>query len=618
MACFLARLVIVCSWLAPFASSAAQDAAAVQDQAAAWTWVLAASLEEEENAELSAFARRMFDFYQGRAAMKGRLVPESTLEAAPSGPTVFLGPADGFRHPEWLAPLLRIGGIGGATVTLGGRTFADPETGIYVRNADGTRLAYTGTTGVGFRQIFGVRTGRRAATVTLMGRVELEGDHRFGDLELKSTGFFPALPSPEALEKELGPVKDALSAVDLSPVHANEGGSGLADEFQRRLGALVEEPRVLFFGESHWNGAINRLFLDVLGWLLQERRISTLFLETSYSHSAHFDHYVTIASDEEAERFWKTSLRPLVISALTRELLDSVRVWNRESPESRVVVACLDAEFDFRRTLEDALAAYFRAIDSEFEVELPERITSAAVLKEIGRLRGILGEHESAASPLPWMSSAFVGNALTNLEEAALVQGGARQLGERQRSILRNITEFHGDRFVPSELERGLVVFKMGAAHADRTAVRQDGTWWEAPYLDQRFEPTRGQVATMMVGSIGYDFDDVRDVMPETHKAWARNYNDFVESYRSALRGGKVEPGQFFHIQGGELTGVEKVVLHRAYVSGERALLLNVVAEDGLVAAGLLPSRRPWKRFDEVVYVVGGKLEAPLLKVEGR
>ena len=517
-----------------------------------WTWVLASSLEEPQNVELASFARKMFDFYQRNSTWVGELVPESALEKAPGKSTVFLGPADGFQHPEWLAPLVA---IDGEQVAVAGRVLEDPATGIFVRSRDGSRIVLSGTSSEGFRQIFGVRTGMDAATITVRGRVALLGDYRSGSLKFRSDRFLPLLPAKEALRAEVG---DARDAVDLSPVYEADGARALTAPFQRRLGALVKEPRVLFVGESHWNVGINRLFQHMLGWLMEQRSVSTLFLEQCFSHSAHYDHYVTIASDDEAERFWSDFLRPLVTSQLTRELLDSVRVWNREHAESRVVVACVDAEFQPWKILEGALATYFRALDPTFELQLPANLTGAAALREVARMSQILERQTSAESPLPWMSKRFVSRALTNLEESILSEGKATRMAERQGIILRNITEFHRARFAAAELDRGLAVFKMGGAHADRTALRDDGYWWEAPYLDRKFEPTRSRVATLLIDAIGVSFDGVAEVGPKTHKLWAKNYNDYVADYRSALRSGAASPGQVFLFGRDELSGLEK------------------------------------------------------------
>ena len=192
--------------------------------------------------------------------------------------------------------------------------------------------------------------------------------------------------------------------------------------------------------------------------------------------------------------------------------------------------------------------------------------------------------------------------------------GTEGRMGARQRSMVRNLTEYYGDRFAPSVLEKGIAVLKMGAAHADRTAVRSDGAWWEAPYLDQRFEPTRGRVATMFFDGIGYRFDDVSGVSKRTHKTWAANYHRLVDDYLQALRAGILQEGELLGLDATPLPGVEKVVLQRAYSWSENALLVNDVNESILLDAGLDASNAAWDRFDALVYVVGGRLEAPYEK----
>ena len=581
--------------------------ASAQDEAPRWTWVIGGALDGAAANALTQSGKSAFDYYQKHSIYVGELTTESSLEEAPSGPTVFFGQVEAFEHPEWLAPLLQ---VEDGRATVGGVTFDEEPIGLYVRSADGQRVAFSGLSAAGLHGIQSVPTGRHAATVTFAGRIAFEGAYRGTELRLTAADAVHRIPSADEVAVELAGLKDPSAAVVLSSVYGEGPASSLSDRFQERLGELVADKNVFFFGEAHWNAEINRLFSDVFGWLLRERRVSTLFLEHSYSHSAHFQHYVSLGSDDDAERFWQSSLHSLLMTQSTRDLLDSVRVWNREHSEAPVAVACLDAEFDYQRTLESALGEYFRGTDPAFVSQLARPVTAEAVLAEAARLQKILEGTASTASPHPWMTVEFVGNALRNLDESVVARGRPSRMADRQRSILRNVTEYYAHHFTPAALERGLVVFKEGAAHASKHVERSDDAWWEAAFLEKRFEPTRGRVATLVAKALGYRFDLAADVDTQTHKRWANSYHGLIETYRWGLRAGVIDEGHAYHFGPRKPSAIDMVAIHRAYQDGGHALLLESFAEPLLQAANLEAGEDLRDDFDAVVYVVGGSLES--------
>ncbi len=573
---------------------------------APWTWVLADGPGSETT---HGDSQSTFDDYQENGIYVGRLARESELEAAPSGPAVFLGVHGTFQHPEWFRSIV---GDADGGVSIGGVPFDRSRTGYYVRSADGSMVRLGGLSPEGLKDIKSVPTGRHAATVTFEGRVAFEGAYHGGKLRLTPARTLPALPTPDELEVELAGLADLSAAAKLSPVYAPGPQPALSARFQERLTELLREESVFFFGEEHWNVGVNQLFQDMLEWLMRERGVSTLFLEHSYSHTAHFRRYVSLGSDADAERFWNSSLRALVMAQSTRDLLDSVRVWNREQGAKPIAVCCLDAEFDYGRTLEDALGEYFRAADAKFQSELPAGAQDEDVLAEVTRLRGVLNRRAADSAEHPWMSRRFVENALINLEESVVARRRPTRMADRQGSMVRNITEFHGSRFTPEALESGLVVFKEGWAHAYKGVTRDDGAWWEAAYLEQRYPPTRGNVATLMAKPLGYDMDQASGVSTLTHKRWATQYHRFVDEYSWALRAGVLREGGIYRLGNTPLNGVGRVALRSAYQGAGRALLLESFSESHLRDANLDAGDGAWNRFDAVVYVIGSALEASL------
>jgi hypothetical protein len=600
------------AWLLVAVAVLSPRAAAAQDEAPRWTWVVGGALEGAAAEALAESGQKAYNYYQERSIYVGELKSEAALAEAPSGPTVFFGQVQAFEHPEWLEPLIE---IEKGAVSVGGTTLSDDSVGLYVRSADGQRVAFSGLSAKGLLGIQSVPTGRHAATVTFDGRVAFEGSYRGTELGLTAGSAIYSLPSLDEVDVGLAALGDPSAAVVFSPVYGG-GESRLSDRFRERLGGLVSGKSVLFFGEAHWNVEINRLFSDAFDWLMAERRVSTLFLEHSYSHSAHFQRYVSLRSDEEADRFWGSSLRALVMAQSTRDLLDSVRVWNREHPSSPVAVACLDAEFDYQRTLESALGEYFRGTVPDFTSQLPRPVTAAGALAEVSRLRKILRDSPVDAPRHPWMTADFVANGLTNLYESVVASDRHSRMADRQRSILRNVTEYHAACFTPAALERGLVVFKEGAAHASKHTERQDDAWWEATYLEKRFEPTRGRVATLTARALGYRLDLASEVDLRTHKRWAKSYHGLIETYRWGLRAGVIEEGGAYHFGPRKPSAIDMVAIRKAHERGEHAFLLESLLIPDLRAVNLEAGEELQGLFDAVVYVVGGSLEPTLRRAD--
>lgn len=584
------------------------QASGSQDDPTRWTWVIGGALEDAAAEALAKSGQEAFDYYQEHSIYVGELRSEAALTEPPSGPTVFFGHVQAFEHPEWLEPLIR---IDGGSAAVGGVTFGEGPVGLFVRSASGERVVFSGLSAEGLLGIQSVPTGRHAATVTFADRIAFEGSYQGPELRLDASSTIHTMASADEVDVGLAVLRDPSAAVVFSSVYKSDE-SRLSGRFQERLGELVSGKSVLFFGEAHWNVEINRLFSDMLDWLMAERRVSTLFLEHSYSHSAHFQRYVSLRSDEEADRFWGSSLRALVMAQSTRDLLDSVRVWNREHSDAPVAVACLDAEFDYQRTLESALGEYFRGTVPDFRSRLAQPLTAAGVLAEVSRLRTILRDSPADAPRHPWMTADFVANGLTNLYESVVASGRPSRMADRQRSILRNVTEYHAGRFTPAALERGLVVFKEGAAHASKHTEREDDAWWEATYLEKRFEPTRGRVATLTARALGYRLNLASEVDLQSHKRWAKSYHGLIETYRWGLGAGVIEEGNAYHFGPRKPSAIDMVAIRNAYERGEHAFLLESLRAPELRAVNLDAGEELQGLFDAVVYVVGGALEPTL------
>ena len=405
-----------------------------------------------------------------------------------------------------------------------------------------------------------------------------------------ATGLLPAYPSLD----ELQPWSTLEGAVDTERVYADEGKGTLASEFETRLASLIEGQRVLFVGESHWNVGVNRLFHRVLDALLARGRVETVFLELNYSFSAHYDHYVRLADDREAEVFLAEKLHPLVSMEGNLELLELLRRWNREHPREPVHVACLDLEWLTPLVIENIVEPYFRGLDPDFRLWPPLLTTPGGREVQFQRLRRMLGEAEQAEYAHPFLTQRFMANVVTNLEDTF---GLEDHMKDRQVAIVRNVTEFHAAR-----LAQGLAVFKGGGFHAVKRSPGNEGFWREAAYLDQVYAPTRGRVATLKLVGLGYGFAEVADLDPRKRFRSADNYHAFLRRFLEARARGKASTEQYYRLESDPLDGVECLVALSGYRTDTNVLrLVRVDAEQ--------VGRPLTEDFDEVVYVLRSSLE---------
>ncbi len=466
-----------------------------------WRWVVGKLSNAKAQREYRAFAQRMFDYYQKRNAMVGELVEEAKFDASKRDRVVFLGPFEAFEHPDRIGiPALAIRDDG--SLRLGNITLNRARVGLFLRNAEQTRFLYTGMTPQGFRDIFGVPTGRHACTITENRKAKFQGDYRGGRLRFAGQpgeGFsLQELPNAERIRA----AKLPNGLVSAAPVYANDGT--LAAGFSRRIASLTEKNNVLFVGESHWNVGVSELFNTVLRELLRTRDVRAVFLELNYSYSAFYDHYVTL-DDKAAATFLKHTLHPLVNARTTLETLDIVRRHNLTGAKPRVRMACLDLEW-----------------------------SPGAVMRLLADAK--------RGRKYPFVTDDYLAHVETNMRDT---EGRGDFHPRRQRAIIRNITEWHGDL-----LGEGLAVFKGGGFHAVKREVEGEDFDRDAEYLHNTHPTTKGQVATMWIQGLGYGFRDVADVDLRDRLASATNYTNFVTSFQKGVKSGTARTDGFYLLDG--------------------------------------------------------------------
>ena len=458
---------------------------------------------------------------------------------------------------------------------------------MYVRDASEQRIAFVGTSLQGWRDIFSVNTGTLPLTVTLDGRPVLEGHHTEDGWSLTDLSFQPPYPT----EIELAPYEPLTDAVRAVPVYG-EGGA-LTGEVEAKLLELARDRRALFFGESHWNVGVQQLFQQFTGALLRGADLRTVALELNFSFSAHFDRFVRIADDAEAERFVAEQLHPMLHLPSTLAILEQLRLWNRDRPDVPVTVLCHDLEFDPGTTLEGVLRPYLNA--GRAKVGVPsEQDYGSDPAAAIATLREALAAHDDLDHP--FLTRAFVEQVLVNLADTANRGSGMQ---DRQTAIVRNLTEFHG-----AHLERGLTFFKVGGFHARTRQPEGDSAWREAAYLDSEYGPTKGRVAAISATGIGHRFGLAAQQDLAKRQRPAMNYSDLLRRYRLAVRHGDAAPDVAYRVERTALTPLEALAALAGAELDANVLWLERLDEDRLTAAGAEP-----RAFEVEMFVLVSDLE---------
>lgn len=568
-----------------------------------WTWVIGHYEDASLQARYAANVDDTFRYYQGAGDRLGRVVPESTLEAAPTEPVVFCGPLEAFSRRDWLAPFSTNDRMD--RLELGGIALDDPTTGIYYRSRDGRRVFMTGLSFGGWMSIFSMPTGGEGevlhdCTIVVDGTVAFEGDHGpDGGLVLRRTTFLPRLPALEELER-LAPHASAIRTSGIYPeASAEEAPHALFSEaFSQHIGELIEGQRTLFVGEFHSNSGVNRVFRELLTELLGRTRVRAVFLENQFSFSAHFDHYAHIADDKAARDFRARELEDLIVHEDVLATLELLRVWNKMHPAATVSVACVDLEFQYRVSLDRVIDPYLRWYDPEYGKAGSPSASYAAALALLDRIE--TGEFERKH---PFIEAEFIRHALQNLSDTLTREQDPR---DRCRSNVRNITVYHAPLF-----DEGLIVFKMGGWHAMRHAPEVDGYWREAAYLDQVYPPTKGRVRTLELPALGYRFSAVRDFDVRPDPLWF-DQSGLIRGFQRDLQRGAVRLDDCF-LQQKYFPIHEQLVAREALRTGAEVLWLQAVDRERLAeVTPMAPCISPLDEFDSVLYVVGGQFEAPL------
>ena len=565
--------------------------AAFADETGDWIWIHGRLDDADAQAKYLKFVDQIRDYYVTRGMFKGPLVGEQDLADWPDDHFVVVGPLAAFTAPARFGLPLKVTDVG---VEVGAQTLDDPNCGLYLASSDQTRIAYTGLSLAGFESIFTVHTGRYLCTATRgRGQVLFETNEVTMPAETQEATFLPTYPT-FADVRDLAPPAEALT---FAPVVTSADLTALDPAFAAWLDTFVADQRVFFFGEAHWNRGVGRIFQLIVEHLLATSPVRSIFLEANYSFTGFFDHYINEFDDAAAADFFAKQLHPLVASGSQVALLDMLRTWNKAHADRPVHVGCLDMEWSGERVLQTIVQPYFRRLDPTFTVNDTDEATVARLKQLVAEARAV-----DLVGAYPFLTSDYMDQVVTNLLATWAIDDFNI---DRQRGIIRNITEFNADL-----LQDGLAVFDGGGWHAIKVKGDDEDFYRDAAYLDEVYPATKGRVATLRCRGIGYSFAPVADIDLAQHMSSARNYNDYVLRFQQALAGGYAQRDAHYCLDYDRLDTVDLLAIRAGYNTEQPALRIDTIDWPKLEAAfGKTLSDAEARHYDATVYVLRSEIE---------
>lgn len=557
-----------------------------------WIWIHGRLEDEADQKEYLEYTTQMFGYYQEQGVLTGRMVAEDELESVPKDHFVVIGPLHAFKSIEGYNLPLEMNGD--HKVTIGGRLLKDSRTGIFLVNEGQTRFAYTGLSLDGFRDIFTVSTGEKSCTITKgRGAVLFEGEWGAQGVVLQEPDFLKPYPAQEELQ-ELALPEGALV---VEPVANDSQFTQLTPSFKEWLKDFTEGQRVLFFGESHWNSGVNRLFNLVVENLLETGEVRGVFLEVNYSFSGFYNYYVTEPDPERAREFLATRLHPLVSSSSTLNLLELLRHWNLGHPHQQVRVGCLDMEWGSWNVGRSIIEPYFRRLDSDFSLQLKEGQTRE-------RLQELLAEaaEKEIVGEYPFLTAQYMETVITNLWDTIDIEDFNT---DRQGGIIRNMTVFNEEL-----LEEGLVLFKGGGWHALKEIQSGENFYRDAAYLHEVHPPTKGKVVTLYSQGLGFHFGEIAGLNLDQRMPSATKYNNLLRGFQKALVVGSVSSDEYYLLEPGGLNTFDQLMAKTGYLWDQDFLrIVSVDWEQLTEAYGQSVLQNKVRNYDATVYVLRSGIE---------
>ncbi len=562
-----------------------------KSQTPEWTWIHGELPDPQHQEMYLEQVTQMHASYQERGRMTGKLIPESELESWPRDHVVMIGPITAFQHPERCGLPLEAtdGGI-----QIGGQHLKTPAMGVYLRGEGSTRYAYTGLSMDGYQSIFTVPTGMMDCTIThRRGKTLFEGNHEPNGLTLKRLPFLPTYPTAS----DLAEFDLSEAALGVEPVVTEPESGALEAGFSTWLDGFVTGQRVLFFGETHWSSGVNRLFNSITLHLLRTGRLRAVFLELNYSFSGFYDHYISEPDEARAREFFESELHPLVASGSTRELLEILRAWNLAHPDDQARIGCLDMEWNPQNVIQRIIHPYFRRLDTSFTFS-PKDPGSRQRLEQLlkkAKQQELVGEY-------PFLNAQYMATVVANLFDTLDLNTFDV---DRQRGIIRNMTEFHG-----ALLEEDLTLFKGGGWHAVKYKPSDEPYYRDAAYLHEVYPRTKGKVVSLYARGLGIRFGEIAELNLNQRFLSATAYNYYLRDFQSAWAAGHAKKDTHYLLDGEFPGTLDHLMMKTGHALNRDMLRLTSIDWDRLAAIhGESLLQDPVRNYDATIYVLRSGIE---------
>ncbi len=468
-------------------------------------------------------------------------------------------------------------------VKIGGLVLNNANTGIYLKTFDKRLRIYTGLSLEGYNSIFTVPTGRHPLTVLVNGQKRWTGKYENGKLQIEQQTFRPKVPAPNGVNAS----SETLKLINGESFNEKSDLSWLIRHMSGK--------KVLYIGETHWSVEIPQIRNKILLGLARELPVKGILLEFPFSVSAFYQHYIELADDEAAFKFLNSTLDIMISEEATIELLEKLRIWNRENPSRPLSIGTIDMEWNSLTRFKITFAPIFSEYGKEKALEnfyaAVETGDNRELLNILQDLNKRIKPEDKLFKPEEYggvaVTEFWVKNLIKNYLDTLRISNGADFNQTRQQSIVRNLTDpdIFGCWF-----KQGKVIIHGGAWHGLKTPPQnKKEAWIDAAYLENVFPTTRGQVSNLYIGVIGHSFARVGDVTFDRYIPVADLLKGLINDFKSAVKDGSADKNSFYKL-----------------FNPLSAMELNVIALGDKLGTNILRIKKVvWQKLEQLVPGIG-------------
>ncbi len=563
-----------------------------------WIWVHGKLKDTGLQKAYMKFTDRLVTYYT-QSGLKITKISESQFSDHQTDKTVvFAGPIECFSNISFLDIPLKV--IDKKKFKVSGIEISDPNTGVFIRNRSKNRIYYTGLSFKGFEDIFSVETRHHDCTITIDGAKYFEGDYSQDGLKLKPKSFLPNYPSNSEIA-DVNIPEGTFKASNISS-DLNITLDSINSDFLQHIKEKTAGKKVFFFGECHWNENVNKLVEVLLMYLAKESNARALFQELNYSFSGYIDYYVKLVDDSKAKEFFNRRLHYMVNTDVGLDLLKKIRSWNIKNPDKIISLGCLDMEWGIYTVIDHIVIPYFKKLDPSFKITDDDFADDDAYVKLHKRMKILLqkASTNNVIGEYPFITSDYIGNVLENLKDTVLLKD---MNGDRQRAVIRNITEYNKHLF-----KDGMVMFHGGGWHAVKEP-EPSNFFRDAEYLFKKFPPTKGSVYTLMCEGLGYGFKNIASNLQDEHMSSATYYNKIVRNFQKSFKLNCVSIDDYFMLN--ETDDYIKLLARYGSLNNCNIFSLDEVDWERLSSEfddSVMAGKNAQKNYDDVLYVLKSQI----------